>query len=109
MMLFPKPEKPIRGTAAARRHMAEVAKQPCIVGGDDCEYLGRGVVVHHCIHDRFSGSRASDFDTIPLCWGHHDAQSPNGLHHAPETWRELHGPDHSHIPLVKATMQGAPK
>lgn len=98
MMLFPKPLKPERGTKACRDHMAEVAKQPCVICGS------WPVIVHHCIHDRFSQRRASDKHTIPLCWDHHDAQSPTGIHHAPEVWRETHGPDWRYLALVRAVM-----
>ena len=90
----PKPQKPIRGTAECRSRMDMVAQLPCVICGS------RPVVVHHCIHDRFSQSRASDLETIPLCPRHHDASSTEGLHHAPATWRNMHGADHEYLPLV---------
>lgn len=95
----PKPAKPIRGTAEAKARMDMVAQLPCVICGS------RPVVVHHCIHDRHSQSRATDFDTIPLCPHHHDAHYLTGLHHAPETWRAMHGPDHSYLRHVALQIQ----
>ena len=58
----PKPQKPERGTAACKAHMDKVAQLPCMICG------ARPVVVHHCICGRYSQSKMSDFDTIPLCF-----------------------------------------
>lgn len=92
--MFPRPPKPERGTARARRHMELVAQSPCVI-------CGRWpVVVHHVIHDRHSQRRASDLDTIPLCPIHHDA-----LHADPAGWRAVHGPDHRFLALTRATIR----
>lgn len=88
----PKPPRPERGSAACVRHMELVAQLPCSVCG-----IPGPSIVHHCITGRFSQRRASDFDTIPLCWRHHDAQSPDGIHYAPAAWKRLHGADHGYI------------
>lgn len=92
-MMFPKPPRPERGTAAASRHMAAVAQLPCV-----CCYR-EPVVVHHVIHGRFAQRRASDFDTIPLCPEHHDE-----LHLRPRAWRDRWGPDHGFLDQVKASI-----
>lgn len=89
-LMFPKPAKPIRGTREAKAHMALVAQLDCVVCGRI------PVQVHHVIHDRGSQSRASDFDTIPLCPPHHAE-----LHASPAMWRDLNGPDHGFLPLVR--------
>ena len=90
-----KPDKPERGTARARRHMARVAQLPCVACG------AMGVQVHHCIHDRFSQRRASDFDTIPLCPPCHDE-----LHADKAAWRTKYGADHEYLPGVADALAG---
>ncbi len=99
MMAVPKPQRPVRGTKACRQHMARVAQLPCCVCGHPGPSIG-----HHVCHDRYSQSRASDLDTIPLCAAHHDATSPVGLHHAPAAWRARHGADHGYLPAVRAAI-----
>ena len=95
MMLHPKPERPIRRTAEARRHMDLVAQQACII----CSAWP--VVLHHPIMGRFSQTKASDMDVIPLCPAHHDE-----LHASPRAWRERYGrADHEFIPLVRETIR----
>jgi hypothetical protein len=94
----PKPEKPIRGTVAARRHMARVAELCCVI----CRWPQ--VQVHHVIHDRFANRRASDFETIPLCVRHHTE-----LHADKTAWREQHGPDYAFLDHVTNAIYGAPQ
>lgn len=93
-MMYPKPVKPVRGTADAKRWLALVAAQPCVICG------GFPVVVHHCISGRLSQRKASDFDTIPLCPEHHDS-----LHHYRAAWEATHGPDTRFLPIVRGTIQ----
>lgn len=90
----PKPTKPVRGTAAARRHLALVAQMTCII-------CGRSPVhVHHCRDGRFAQTKPSDLDTIPLCPECHDDR-----HRNPTAWREQHGPDTRYLPLVRETIR----
>jgi hypothetical protein len=89
-LLFPKPAKPVRGTKEAKDWMGKVARLGCVV----CNR--QPVIVHHCIHGRFSQRKASDLDTIPLCPRCHDE-----LHARPAMWRALNGPDHGFLPYVK--------
>jgi hypothetical protein len=93
MSAAPKPQKPIRGTAEAKRYMDFVAQVACVC----CSR--HGVQVHHCIHGRFSQSRASDFDTIPLCKPHHDE-----LHLHPRWWRAKYGLDTDYIEPTRAAV-----
>ena len=58
---------------------------------------------HHCIHDRHGTSKASDFDTIPLCKAHHQI-GPDAIHNGKETWREKYGADHSYITATKRAI-----
>lgn len=88
-MMYPKPSKPVRGTPDAKAHMDLVAQLPCMCCG------ASPVVLHHVIMGRFSQSRASDFDTIPLCPRHHDM-----LHQQTAAWRAAYGTDADMLPTV---------
>lgn len=96
----PKPEKPIRGTAGAKKHMERVAQLPCVI----CKRWP--VIVHHCICDRYANRRASDFETIPLCPRHHDETSPEGIHKSKDAWAAKHGADHEYLDWVTAEIYG---
>lgn len=91
----PKPERPVRGTAACRAHMARVAQLPCVV----CKRPQ--VQVHHCIHDRYASRRASDMEVIPLCQRCHD-----DLHRDKAAWRQRHGADHEYLDWVTDQIYG---
>jgi hypothetical protein len=90
----PKPEKPVRGTKAAKEWMGLVAQLPCVRCG---RY---GVQLHHCAHDRGAQRRSSDFDVLPLCAPCHDWRTANG-----KTWRTLFGPDHGMLDAVRAQVE----
>lgn len=92
-----KPPKPERGTAAAKRHMARVAKLPCVICGS------HPVHVHHVICGRYGQRRPSDFDTIPLCVACHQI-GPTAIHNGKETWERRNGPDWGYLPLVRAWL-----
>lgn len=65
--------KPIsfhHGTAAGRKHMANVKQSGCVIPG-----CGQYAEAHHPLSMR-RGRRASDYDTIALCFNHHKADSP---------------------------------
>ena len=88
-----------RGTAACRAHMARVAQLRCVV----CLRPGPSEV-HHVIHGRFSQRKASDFDTIPLCFECHRGQG--GVHHSPRDWIDRNGFDWEFLPIVADWMAG---
>ena len=92
-MMYPKPRKPIRGTDACKVHMSLVAELGCAVCG------ARPVEVHHVICGRFSGTRASDFDTIPLCLQHH-RHGMLAIHSGKESWVKRYGTDTDFLPIV---------
>ncbi len=81
-----------------RRHMARVATLPCVCCG------ATAVEVHHCICGRFSQRKASDMDTIPLCYRHH--RGPDGIHTRREWWVETYGPDTDYIAVVADQLAG---
>lgn len=93
-----KKQKPERGTKAAKEHLQRVKQLPCAICG-----APPTSDAHHCIHDRYGTSKASDFDTIPLCKEHHQI-GPNAIHNGKETWREKYGADHSYITATKRAI-----
>lgn len=90
----PKPTRPERSTAAAKRYMARVAQLPCICCGRFA------VVLHHPIHGRFSQSKASDLDVIPMCDQHH-----RDLHDRPRLWRATYGDDADYVAPVRKAVE----
>lgn len=93
-----KQPKPARGTKAAREHMARVAALPCVCCG------AHPVEVHHCISGRFGQRKASDFDTIPLCYPHHRGAA--GIHTNKAEWERTFGPDTDYLPVVRDMLAG---
>lgn len=94
MPAHPKPEKPRRGDAECRAWMSLVAQIPCVI----CQ--SPDVQLHHCAHGRYSRSRASDLDVIPLCEKHHRFRTDHG-----ETWATLYGLDTEYLPLVRKAVE----
>lgn len=93
-----KQPKPVRGTKAGRDHMASVAALPCVI----CGY--RPVEVHHCISGRYGQHKASDLQTIPLCYEDH--RGPNGIHANKAAWEALNGPDTDYLAVVADALAG---
>lgn len=94
-----KAPKPERGTKRAKDHMARVAACQCVV----CRRPGPSEV-HHCICGRFGSRKASDFDTIPLCYECH--RGPHGIHAGKETWVAINGPDTDFLALTADLIAG---
>lgn len=66
-------------SAAARRHMAKVARVPCVL----CTHMGLGespAEVHHLKYGQGASDRASDFLVIALCPRHHKVEYPESVH-----------------------------
>jgi hypothetical protein len=93
-MMFPKPQKPERGSRRAKLYMATVATLPCLICGT------RPVECHHPIHGRFAGRKSSDLDVIPLCPGCHRM-----AHEMRAEWIRLYGPDVDMIPRTRAMVE----
>lgn len=87
-------DKPAKDPA----HMARVATLRCVCCG------AWPVQVHHCISGRFSQRKASDRETIPLCWDHH--QGPEGIHANKREWEATYGPDTDYLPIVADMLAG---
>lgn len=64
-------------SAAGKRHMAKVARVPCVL----CAYMGMGEtpsIVHHLKFARGASDRAPDVLTVAVCPEHHTG--PSGIH-----------------------------
>ena len=83
---------------AGREHMAKVAAMRCVC----CGYWP--VEVHHCISDRYGQRKASDFETVPLCWQHH--LGPDGIHTDKTRWEGEYGKDYDYLPAVMDQIAG---
>lgn len=93
-----KQPKPVRGTKAARDHMARVAALRCVC----CGYWP--VEVHHCISGRYGQHKASDFETVPLCYEHH--RGATGIHANKAAWEATYGPDTDYLAVVADALAG---
>ena len=80
--------------------MARVAGLLCVVCGSG------PVEVHHCISGRYGSRKASDFDTIPLCFWHH--RGPTGIHANKRDWEAIHGHDTDYLPIVARLLNDRP-
>lgn len=89
-----KAPKPVKDPA----HMARVAQLPCVCCG------ARPVQVHHVISGRYGQRKASDRETIPLCWLHH--QGPEGIHASKAAWEAKYGNDFDYLPAVADQLAG---
>jgi hypothetical protein len=89
-------------TAAARRHMARVARIGCVL----CRHVGLAndspAIVHHMKLGTGASDRASDFLTIALCPEHHVGKS--GVHTLKEKGLRLRY-NLSEIDLLAMTLE----
>lgn len=85
--------------AAGKRHMAAVAKLPCVICG------AWPVDVHHCFCGRYGSRKASDFETIPLCKRCHQ-DGPLAIHQDKAGWQERNGMDHEFLAVVADALAG---
>lgn len=74
-----------KSTAASKRHLQRVRELGCVICGGEAN-------AHHKSRGAGMGLRSSDYDTFPLCHGHHQ----NGglgvaIHAGLETWEKEHG------------------
>ena len=91
-----KPGKPSK--AAGKAHMARVAQLPCVLCGS------QPVEVHHVICGRYGQRKASDFETIPLCYPCH--RGPEGIHASKAAWVARNGEDYEFLPVVADMLAG---
>ena len=84
--------------AYGKLYMGYVAKLPCVICGD------WPVHVHHVICGRYSGKKATDTETIPLCPTCHQ-QGPLAIHNGKASWVKRNGPDTAFIDAVRAQVE----
>lgn len=87
-------------TVQGKAYMAWVASLPCSVLNLHCK--GR-ITAHHCQGHEWRGmaQKASDFDTIPLCEGHHLFGKFSIESMGRHPWEALHGSQHQHLAKTK--------
>jgi hypothetical protein len=91
-----------KATAAEREHMDKIANMDCIIYNGDC---AGHTIVHHKTNAGM-GLRASHFDTMPICWAHHDAQTSldfgHSVHKGTKVFEKRYG---TQAELLKKTNQ----
>ena len=76
-------------TREEKQYLNDVAQLGCIA----CRmngFSGTPAEVHHQRKGTGAGRRASHFDTIPLCPGHH-RHDDDAIHRSPKLFEELYG------------------
>ncbi len=87
---------------AEAAYMSAVKQLPCVICGFD-----GGCDAHHVQSGRYGKSKASDFDTIPLCiWCHRHEYGPGAYHYNKAEWEALHGPDYAYVRQVQLQILG---
>ena len=92
------------GTKEERLYLAQVALLPCSVSNRDC---GGRLEVHHKTGAGMA-QRASHYDTMPLCFNHHSAQTPlpfgHSVHKGTKSFEERYGSQDEMIAKTKALI-----
>ena len=83
-------------TKDEKDYLGRVARLGCIV-------CGAPACVHHIRAGMGMGMRASHYDTIPLCWDHH--QGPHGIHTlGTKVWQKIYGYERELVERVKKLL-----
>lgn len=91
-------ERKPKKDAKAKRHMMMVKMLPCVICGKPPPSDA-----HHVICDRYSQSKASDYETIPLCKDHHQ-WGDDAIHNGKESWVARYGKDYDYLPRVRKML-----
>ena len=87
-----------RKTKAEAEYMGRVAELGCCI----CK---RPAEVHHVLTGKGYGQKASDFDTIPLCFDHHNGgQHGVAIHAGVKTLEAKYGGELYHLGITKAEL-----
>ncbi len=90
-----------RATKAEREHMNRVAAIGCIVCGD-MGYQDSQAEIHHIANQ---GTRASHWQTIPLCATHHrNGGFGEAVHQGRRTWEANYGTEKELLAKVNALL-----
>lgn len=96
-------------TTREQEHLTKVACLGCLC----CRMDRRGVVpanIHHIREGYGLGQRASHFEVLPLCEGHHQGEryprdaSKIAFHKDSETWRRKYGSERELVAFVNETI-----
>jgi hypothetical protein len=86
-------------TKAEKEHLSRVAALGCIV----CKRAGYGyseAQIHH-LKDGHGSTRASHFETIPLCYKHHLGGGPGvAFHSGKQTWEGKYGTQRDLLAII---------
>lgn len=89
-------------TKEEKIYLSKVAKLPCSISDKNC---GGRVEIHHRTNAGM-GLRASHYDTMPLCFNHHSAQTPlafgDAVHKGTKTFEKKYGTQDD---LIKQTQE----
>ena len=91
-------------TKRERDHMDAVAALGCIA----CKNLGLGfspALIHHVRSLNGQRITRNHMLVLPLCCGHHSADSENGFHHGTRTWQTIHGAEAHLLEEVQALLE----
>jgi hypothetical protein len=86
------------------KYLAWLHEQSCIICEMHAEPQNSPTQAHHCIHGRYSTSKASDSHAIPLCEGHHQGlwdQTKIAVHKEPSAWKDQYGLDTDYIDIIR--------
>ena len=93
--------------AKEKLHLNKVARIGCYC----CRVDGLGEVpamIHHIREGKGMGQRASHFETIPLCEGHHQGNwdtSKLAFHRSPRKWRERYGRESDIVKGINSVIE----
>lgn len=97
----PMKRRPKKATPKLEKdHMARVGSLACVVGDEHC--AGR-TTVHH-LSGAGMGRRASNFDTIPLCEGHHLHGRYSIEHMGSKAWEACHQPQRTYLYITRLAL-----
>lgn len=89
------------GTALGKAHMARVAQLSCTVADRNCR--GR-TTVHHKQGDKSLNQKASDFETMAICDGHH-LHGPFSIEAMGiKAWERKHGQQEHHLEITRRKL-----
>jgi len=88
----------------AMERIQKLARTRCIIGNGDC---GGRLEIHHLTD---GGRRLGDLFTIPLCFNHHQAQSPlpvgEAYHKGKKTFMQKYGNNQELLQKANKLLEG---
>ncbi|MBO9484344.1 Ref family recombination enhancement nuclease [Salinisphaera sp. G21_0] len=93
-------------TKTEKQHLADVAELGCIACRMDgfIEFGECQATPHHITTGKGMGEMRSDFETIPLCYEHHQGKTIS-VHGTPEKFRMTFGKETDLLELTKQDLK----